>query len=144
MAMRRYYEFALVVILVCLLALVLLHALSAAQKEMEEAAVQAEVAAIRTQILEAVAHRETFGGQLPLSENPMDWIAAKPFNYAGAWDAAPQGGGIWFFDKNGKVLVYRFRDGHLARFRLSRDASGSGLRGVFSGVGLLRLDDESE
>uniref|UniRef100_UPI0035B2815B hypothetical protein n=1 Tax=Dongia sp. TaxID=1977262 RepID=UPI0035B2815B len=74
--MRRYYEFALVVILISVLALVLLRALGVAQKDMEEAGVQAEAAAIRTQILEAVAHRETFGGQLPPGGNPMDWISA--------------------------------------------------------------------
>lgn len=142
--MRRYYEFALVVILISVLALVLLRALGVAQKDMEEAGVQAEAAAIRTQILEAVAHRETFGGQLPPGDNPMDWISARPYNYVGERNGVPAESGVWFFDKNAKILVYRFRDGHLARFRLSRDAGSSGLRGVVSGVGLLRLDDKFE
>lgn len=142
--MRRYLEFALVVTLVSVLALVLLRALGVAQKDMEEAGVQAEAAAMRTQILEAVAHRETFGGQLPQSDNPMDWIAVKPYNYVGERDGVPQDGGVWFFDKNGKVIAYRFRDGHLARFKISRDAGVRGLRGVVSGVGLVRLDDKFE
>jgi hypothetical protein len=71
-------------------------------------------AAIRTQILEAVAHRETFGGQLPPGDNPMDWISARPYNYIGERNGVPAESGVWFFDKNAKILVYRFRDGHLA------------------------------
>lgn len=142
--MRRYYEFAVVVILVSILALVLLRALGVAQKDMEEAGVQAEVAAIRTQMLEAVAHRETFGGQLPKSDNPMEWIAARPYNYLGERDGIPEESGVWYFDKNAKILVYRFRDGQLARFRLSRDAGRSDLRGIVAGIGLLRLDDKFE
>ena len=45
--MRRYYEFALVVVLVSIMALVLLRALGSAQRDMEEAGVQAEAAVIR-------------------------------------------------------------------------------------------------
>lgn len=142
--MRRYYEFAVVVILVSILALVLLGALGTAQKDMEEAGVQAEAAAIRTQMLETVAHRETFGGQLPKSDNPMDWIAARPYNYLGERDGMPVESGVWYFDKNAKILAYRFRDGHLARFRLSRDAGRSDLRGIVAGIGLVRLDDKFE
>ncbi|MFN4325341.1 MAG: hypothetical protein ACK4FP_05580 [Azonexus sp.] len=142
--MRRYYEFALVVVLVSILALVLLRALGGAQRDMEEAGVQAEAAAIRTQLLESVAHREAFGGQFPVSDNPMDWIASRPYNYIGEQRAMPQESGVWYFDINAKILVYRFRDGHLARFRLSREASASNLRGVVAGIGLLRLDDKYE
>ncbi len=142
--MRRYYEFAVVVVLVSILALVLLGALGTAQKDMEEAGVQAETAAIRTQMLETVAHRETFGGQLPKSDNPMDWITARPYNYLGERDGMPVESGVWYFDKNAKILAYRFRDGHLARFRLSRDAGRSDLRGIVAGIGLLRLDDKFE
>jgi len=142
--MRRYYEFALVVILISVLALVLLRSLGLAQKDMEEAGVQAEAAAMRTQILEAVAHRETFGGSLPSSDNPMEWIAARPYNYIGEQNGASTERGVWYFDKNTKILNYRFRDGHLARFRISRDAGSSSLRGVVAGVGLLRLDDKFE
>lgn len=142
--MRRYFEFAVVVILISILALVLMHALGVAQKDMEEAGVQAEAAAIRTQMLEIVAHREAYGGQLPASDNPMDWVSAKPYNYVGERDGTPRESGVWYFDKNAKILAYRFRDGRLARFLLSRDAGRSGLRGTVAGVGLLRLDDKSE
>lgn len=142
--MRRYFEFALVVLLVAVLAVIVMRALGRAQRDMEEAGVQAEVASIRTQLLETVAHRETFGGRLPISDNPLDWVGSKPLNYVGESSEVPPQKGVWYFDKNNKMLVYLFRDGHAACFRLSRNASNSGNRGVVAGVGLLRLDNKTE
>lgn len=142
--MRRYYEFAVVVVLISILAVVLMHALGRARGDMEEAMVQAEAAAIRSQLLETVAHRETFGGALPQSDNPLDWVAAVPPDYRGALDQAPQEKGIWYFDRQAGELVYRFRDGHAARFRLSREAGKTESRGVLAGVGLLRLNNKFE
>ena len=59
--MRRYYEFAIAVILIGILSLMLLQALGRTGNEMEEAGVQADAAAIRMGLIEVVAHRETFG-----------------------------------------------------------------------------------
>ena len=137
--MRRYYEFALIVVIVSILATLLLYVLNDIQGDMEEAAVQAEVASIRSQLLERVAHREAFGGRLPDSDNPLEWITNRPPNYAGALDLPPANNGVWYFDTRSRELVYRFRDGHLAQFRLSRSASRENGRGVMSGVGLLSL-----
>lgn len=137
--MRRYYEFALIVVIVGILATLLLYVLNDIQGDMEEAAVQAEVASIRSQLLERVAHREAFGGRLPDSDNPLEWISNRPPNYAGALDLPPVNNGVWYFDTRSRELVYRFRDGHLAQFRLSRSASRENGRGVMAGVGLLSL-----
>lgn len=142
--MRRYYEFAVVVILLSMLGLLLINKLEKARDDMEEAAVQAEFQAMRAQLLEAVAHRETFGGVLPSSDNPADWLPTPLRDYRGALDAAPAEGSIWYFDRQEKVLVYRFRDGHRARFRLSRQAGASESRAVLAGVGLQRLEDKRE
>jgi hypothetical protein len=142
--MRRYYEFAIVVVLIGILALVLLKALGWAGSQMEEAGVQTDVAAIRVGLMEVVAHRETFGGNLPKSENPVDWVSSKPANYVGEVDAMPDSKSVWYFDRGAKELVYRFRDGHRARFRLSRDGNVDSPRAVVSGVGLLRLEDKAE
>lgn len=139
--MRRYYEFAVVVILISILALVLLRALDGARSELDEAGLQADVAAIRMGLIEVVAHRETFGGVLPKSENPIDWVANRPANYLGEVDGVPAEKSAWYFDRATKELVYRFRDGHRARFRLSRDANIDSQKAVVSGVGLLRLED---
>lgn len=142
--MRRYYEFAVVVLLIGILALVLLKALGRTSNEMEEASVQSEVSAIRIGLMEVVAHRETFGGSLPKSDNPLDWVATRPASYVGEVDGVPDSKAVWYFDRRAKELVYRFRDGHRARFRLSRDGNVESPRAVVAGVGLLRLEDQRE
>lgn len=138
--MRRLFEFAIVVILIAILALFAMRALERVRGEVEEAGVQAEAAAIRAQLMEKLAHRATFGGPLPDSDNPVDWVRTQPNNYLGALDHQPAASRVWYYDKTRQELIYVFDDGHLARFRLSRDARGSGARGVIGGVGLLRLD----
>jgi len=142
--MRRYYEFAVVVVLIGILALVLLKALGRTSNEMEEASVQSEVSAIRIGLMEVVAHRETFGGSLPKSDNPLVWVAARPANYVGEVEVVPDSKAVWYYDRRAKELVYRFRDGHRARFRLSRDGNVDSPRAVVAGVGLLRLEDQRE
>ncbi|MBS1144452.1 MAG: hypothetical protein H6R14_1858 [Proteobacteria bacterium] len=142
--MRRYYEFAVVVILIGILAMVLLKALGRTGSELEEAGVQAEVSAIRVGLIEVVAHRETFGGSLPKSDNPLDWVANRPANYVGEVDGVPDSKSVWYFDRRERELVYRFRDGHRARFKLSRDENLDRPRAVVAGVGLLRLEDRQE
>lgn len=142
--MRRYYEFAVAVVLISLLALVLLKALGRTSNEMEEASVQSEVSAIRIGLMEVVAHRETFGGSLPKSDNPLDWVATRPANYVGEVDGVPDSKAVWYFDRRARELVYRFRDGHRARFRLSRDSNVDSPKAVVAGVGLMRLEDQHE
>ncbi|MGB4064667.1 MAG: hypothetical protein WBK19_12670 [Azonexus sp.] len=142
--MRRYYEFAVVVVLIGILALVLLKALGRMSNEMEEASVQSEVSAIRIGLMEVVAHRETFGGTLPKSDNPLEWVATRPASYVGEVDGMPDSEAVWYFDRRAKELVYRFRDGHRARFKLSRDGNVESPRAVVAGVGLLRLEDQRE
>jgi hypothetical protein len=142
--MRRYYEFAVVVILIGILALLLMRALERARGDMEETIVQTEAAAMRMGLIEVVAHRETFGGELPKSSNPVDWVATPPANYVGEHDGRPEGKSVWYFDRQAKELVFLFRDGRRARFRLSRDASVDSQKAVVAGVGLLRLEDQRE
>lgn len=137
--MRRPFEFAVVVVLVAVLAILAMQALQRARGEVEEASVQAEAASMRAQLMERLAHRATFGGALPASDNPVDWIRLAPNNYRGAHDRPPAERRIWYYDKARQELIYVFDDGHHARFRLSRTAGGSGVRGVMGGVGLLRV-----
>lgn len=139
--MRRQFEFAVVVIVIAVLAVLAMQALQRARGEVEEASVQAEAASIRAQLMERLAHHATFGGPLPASDNPVDWIRLVPNNYRGALDRLPAERRIWYYDTAGQELVYVFDDGHLARFRLSRTAGSSGVRGVIGGVGLLRLEN---
>lgn len=142
--MRRYYEFAVVVILLSILALLLMQSLGRTRSDMEEAGVQVEAAVIRTELMEVLAHRETFGGALPATDNPVEWVASKPRNYRGEVDEMPNEKAVWYFDRRAGELVYRYEDGRRARFRLSREAGPSTARGVIAGVGLLRLDDKPQ
>lgn len=142
--MRRYYEFAVVVVLISILALVLMWALDRARGGMEESIVQSEAASIRMGLIEVVAHREAFGGELPKSSNPVDWVVTKPANYVGEFDSVPDSRSVWYFDRRANELVFLFRDGRRARFRISRDVNVDSERAVVAGVGLLRLEDRRE
>ncbi|MBS1129654.1 MAG: hypothetical protein H6R16_656 [Proteobacteria bacterium] len=144
MDMRRYYEFAFVIILIGLMSLLLMRSLEATRVEVEEAIVQSEVAAIRIGLVEAVAHREGFGGELPKSKNPLDWVSVRPANYVGELDVAPENRSVWYFDRPAGELVFRFRDGHRARFRFSRELGSEHSMAVLAGVGLSRLEDQRE
>lgn len=138
--MRRYLESAVMILVIGTLVMVLFSSLNSARDDMEEASMQGVVQSIRTQLMEAVAHRETFGDRLPVSDNPMDWVQAKPANYLGAVDRLPEENSIWYYDVNSRALIYRYRDGRTARFQLSRAARAAGVRGVMSGIGLVRLE----
>ena len=137
---RRKYEFAVLVLVVGALALLLLRVLDGAQQAVEEANVQAEVAALRVELLDALAHREAFGGALPASANPLRWVDRQPAAYLGDLDAAPVARGVWYFDRAHGELAYRFRSGREARFRLVRGAAAAGVPGTLAGTGLLRVD----
>ena len=145
----RSYEFWITVAIIGLLAAVLLKSLESSQVQVEDAAMQLEVSALCSELLEGQAHREVFGGALPASRNPVDWTGRAPPNYLGALDAAPVTGGVWYFDTRGEVLAYRYRSGREARFRLvrgdkkneERRAEGGGAPGILGGVGLRRLED---
>ena len=54
--------------------------------------------------------------------------------------AAPETGGVWYFDRPRGELAYRFQSGREARFRLVRGAEAAGGAGTLGGVGLLRVD----
>lgn len=140
--MRRYYEFAIAIILIGGMSLFLLASLDSVRSDMEEALVQSEAASMRLELAEAVVHRVASSGGLPQSDNPVDWVASKPASYRGAFDTTPDERSIWYFDRQAGELVYRFHDGSLARFRLGR-GGGDG-RLVISGVSLRRLDQRRE
>ena len=69
-------------------------------------------------------------------------MANRPANYLGEVDGVPAEKSVWYFERGAKELVYRFRDGHRARFRLSRDVNVDSQKAVVAGVGLLRLEDQ--
>ena len=142
--MRRYLEFALLAVMIGGLSLYLLRALESARSDVEEAVVQADVAAIRISLMEIATHRAMQGGNYPDSDNPMAWLGAPLGNYAGAFDTRPAGRSLWYFDNRQRELIYVFDDGRLARFRLARNGMVDAGRGAMGGIGLARLPDWRE
>ena len=140
----RKYEFDLLVGLIGVLAVILLGALERAREDVEDAAVQAEIAALRVELLDWLAHREAWGGKLPESRNPLRWVARQPAGYLGELDTPPEQGGVWYFDRSRQELAYRFRSGREARFRLARGLESAGAAGRLAGVALRRVDDARE
>ena len=140
----RKYELPLLVAIIGILSVLLLNALESMRAEIEEAAMQSEVAALRVELLDRLAHRQRVGGPLPVSPNPLRWVERTPQNYLGERDSAPEETGVWYFDTRREVLVYRFRAGHEAVFRLIRGREASGVAANLGGVGLQRVDAPGE
>jgi len=140
---RRQFELAVVVVIIGVLAAFLLPALERARIQIEEAMVQSEAAAIRVELLDRLAHHESFGGALPESANPLKWVGRVPEGYLGELDAAPTIRGVWYFDRQSSELVYRFRAANEARFRLTRGMGGAAAQAKLAGVGLSRVDKEN-
>jgi hypothetical protein len=134
---RRKYEFALLAAIVAVLLAFLLAALERTRADFEAAAVQAEAATLRVELLDRMAHREAVGGPLPAGVNPVDWAGYRPRGYLGELDAPPAARAVWYFDRRAGALIYRFRTGGEARFRLARGAGGA-----LGGFGLQRTDNE--
>ncbi|MBW7902343.1 MAG: hypothetical protein H3C26_12730 [Rhodocyclaceae bacterium] len=140
-ARDRKLEFVVVAAVLGVLAHFLLGALDETRREVEEATAQAEVAALRVELLDRLAHREGFGGTLPASDNPVVWTGRAPASYAGEVDTADAaaGRGVWFYARGERALVYRFRAGDEWRFRIERRAGGVADGAVLGGVGLARV-----
>ncbi len=140
--LRRRYEFGVLVLIVGVLALLLMQAIERTRREIEEAAMQSEVAALRVELLDRVAHREVHGGPLPQSNNPVGWAGRDPQGYRGELSARPAENGVWYFDLRQGDLVYRYRAGDEARYRLERvgrAAAADNVPGRLAGVGLRRV-----
>lgn len=140
----RKYEFAVLVAIIGILAMVLMQALDGTREDIEEAAVQSEVAALRVELLDWLAHREAVGGKLPSSRNPVRWVGREPEGYLGELKEAPEARGVWYYDLPREELVYRFRSAREARFRLVRGAEVANVPGGLAGIGLRRIDEARE
>lgn len=135
---ERKLEFFVVAVALGILLYLLLDALATVQREMEEATVQAEIAALRIELLDRLAHRAGFGGELPPGDNPVVWAGRAPAGYIGEVDTT-DGNGLWYFARGQGILVYRFRAGDEWRFRLVRSGRG-GDGALLGGVGLARVE----
>jgi hypothetical protein len=137
---RHSLEITVAIAVAALVSLFLLRALVQTSEGVEEEIVASEVAAIRVELLDRLVHRETVGGALPATGNPLRWGGRVPAGYIGEVDAAPDAAGLWYFDRARDELVYRFRSGREARFRLVRGGAAPGTPASLAGVALQRID----
>ncbi len=144
------FELIVVVSIVALLAAALLDRLRFYQELAEKAAMEQTVGIIRSaihlKIAELISQDRISSIPELAKENPMDLLAEKPPNYAGAFAGnVPSASGIWYYDSRDHLLVYRVELGeHFAspagkriRFRLQilpGDPSG------IAGLVLSRVD----
>lgn len=138
---RRYLELAVVASVIGIVSIYVARSLETTRPLVEEARFQADVAMLRIGLLDVVVQRERSGGELPVSDNPIEWVADVPANYVGVFGTVPEQASVWFFDPIRRQLIYRFQDGRLARFHLSRQGGVSDGRIGLAGVSLQRLPD---
>jgi general secretion pathway protein G len=106
-------ELLIVVCIVAFLASLLFSRILFYQELAEKAAMQQVVSAVQTALVMEYGHRMASGmgpGVINITnENPMEWLAQKPGNYAGEYygvkpsTAEP---GNWVFDRGSHELIY--------------------------------------
>ncbi|MEO7576897.1 MAG: type II secretion system protein [Massilia sp.] len=106
-------EFAVVAIVVALLAGTLLQRLVMYQEEAEKAAAMRMVGTLRAALALRVAHLHASGRDAEVAalagQNPIEWLSERPQNYAGEYfDPAPPGipYGNWYFNRSNKSVIY--------------------------------------
>jgi len=134
-------EFAVVVSIIAILAVIAVDRLWALRLEAERVAVAQVVGALRSALGIEVARRALEDGLGSLPElhgsNPMALLAQRPAGYAGELTAGSAGqveGGQWYFDPVVGVLVYR------ARFRDAFEGLQPGSRDLWYRVVMIFTD----
>ena len=122
-------EFAVVMVVVGVLAAVLLNRMAYYQVQAERVSLQSTVANLRSTLQIRIEQAQLPGRSLDLTmlaeENPFTWLNSKPVNYAGEYYSPSDqqiGGGNWCFDRRDKSIVYLLNN-----------------RGTFFGVKPMRL-----
>ncbi|WP_157406441.1 type II secretion system protein [Janthinobacterium sp. CG3] len=114
------FESAVAAIVVGVLGAVLLTRLAYYQEQAELAAVARTANLLRAALALKLAHLYAGNRQAEMPalarQNPMEWLAARPANYAGEY-AAPASGevaaGQWYFDRGAGKLVYLLAEGKI-------------------------------
>ena len=145
-------EFTVVLVIIGVIAAILLDRIKFYQEQAEKAAMEATAAAVQAGLHLRIAGYLAAGRsgseiESLARQNPIEWLARKPDNYAGAFDrigADELPAGTWYFDLSDGTLVYRVRYGHAflaekdapaevryrARVEYGRLEKGSGLIGL--------------
>ena len=144
---RNYLQSGLYVVIVAVLALVLLERLLTYAEAYEKARMEMTVSRLQSGLYARLAHLslsgDHAGAKALQAESPFAAIGWHPAEYLGEMDGPPPGtpGGVWYFDRLSRELVYRpnltrhFRapDPPAARFRVELRTGASG---TASGISL--------
>ncbi len=111
-------ELVVVIVVVAIISAILLDRVKFYQEQAEKTTMEATAAAIQAALHLRMAGYLASGQDRAMQrlagENPMDWLARKPDNYAGAFDplaARELPDGAWYYDLSDRTLVYRVRYG---------------------------------
>jgi prepilin-type N-terminal cleavage/methylation domain-containing protein len=111
-------ELVVVVVIISIISAILLDRVKFYQEQAERTTMEATAAAIQAALHLRMAGYLASGRDAEVQrlakENPMDWLARRPDNYAGALDplgARELPGGSWYFDLSDGSVVYRIRYG---------------------------------
>lgn len=146
-------ELAVVVAIVGILAAALLRSVVFYQEQAEKTAMEQLLGTLRSalhlQTAGLLVRSDLTGIRRLADQNPMDWLAEKPGNYAGEYYAPKPGmveSGNWYFDLQNKNLVYLANnhahlhtapgESNLIRFqvKLVTDSAGTSDKDVIRGV----------
>lgn len=118
------FDFLVTLSVIGILATWLLHSLHDAQKEIEKIVLENELSHLQLGIAEVLVQKSIANQPFNLvalkGSNPMLLIAEKPRNYIGERTQAPTNEKeIWYFDTQKKCLIYVFKDGQQAAYKLA-------------------------
>lgn len=141
----RHFNFIITLSIIGALSIVLMTGLNSIQRDIEDAAVEADITNLRIGLMSAWTHHTVTFQQMNIeslrNSNPMLLMQDIPVNYIGELDESPiNQRSIWYFDTHNKQLIYVFNDGHQVKYTLS---STAGLAKVsllsVGGIDLVRI-----
>lgn len=108
------FEFVVVVVIISILLAVGINKLISYQADAERVAMENVAGVLRSALglkfAELIVENRAAAAAALVDSNPMERLAELPANYLGELDAPdPAGieGGYWYFDRQGRALVYR-------------------------------------
>lgn len=112
------FEFLIVILIISILGVTALERLLFYQGMAEKVAVEQTVGTLRSALHLQLASYIVKGKQREIpglaQDNPMNWLAEKPYNYAGEYFDPKPGDiaeGSWYFDMRNRYLVYLVQNG---------------------------------
>ena len=153
------FELAVVVSVIGILIVVLLSRMAFYRDEAERLAYEQTLTALRTEVQLQTYALMIAGRQKEIpalaGQNPMNWLAQKPPNYLGEFDAPDVkklASGNWFFDRSDGKLVYLLnqrsifdpKDSELPKFKVSYSKGSENVTGGVEKLALVPVQVRKE